>query len=35
MLYSSQGYKSKAAAEKGIDSVTANAPGATVVDNTG
>jgi uncharacterized protein len=35
IIASSQGYKSKAAAEKGIDSVKANAPGATVVDNTG
>jgi uncharacterized protein YegP (UPF0339 family) len=34
IIASSQGYKSRAAAEKGIDSVKANAPGATLVDNT-
>jgi uncharacterized protein len=32
---SSEGYKTKAAAEKGIKSVQTNAPGATVVDKTG
>jgi len=35
IIASSQGYKSKAVAEKGIDSVKTNGPGATVVDNTG
>ena len=34
IIASSQGYKSRAAAEKGIDSVKENAPGATLVDNT-
>jgi uncharacterized protein len=34
IIASGQGYKTKAAAEKGIDSVKTNAPGASVVDNT-
>ena len=34
IIASSQGYKSRAAAEKGIDSVKANAAGATLVDKT-
>jgi len=34
IIASSQGYKSRAAAEKGIDSVKANAAGATLVDST-
>jgi len=34
IIASSQGYKSKAAAEKGIDSVKANAAGAALVDKT-
>ncbi|MCW2659505.1 MAG: hypothetical protein JWP83_657 [Mycobacterium sp.] len=32
IIASGQGYKSKAVAEKGIESIKANAPGATVVD---
>jgi uncharacterized protein len=32
IIASGQGYKSKAAAEKGIESVKTNAPGAAVVD---
>jgi uncharacterized protein YegP (UPF0339 family) len=32
IIASGQGYRSKAAAEKGIESIKANAPGATVVD---
>ena len=35
IIASSQGYKSKEAAEKGIQSVQTNAPGASVVDKTG
>jgi uncharacterized protein YegP (UPF0339 family) len=35
IIASSEGYKSKAAAENGIKSVQTNAPGATVVDKTG
>jgi uncharacterized protein len=35
IIASSQGYKSKEAAENGIKSVQTNAPGATVVDKTG
>jgi uncharacterized protein len=34
IIASGQGYKTKAAAEKGIESVKTNAPGATVVDDT-
>lgn len=34
IIASGQGYKSKGAAEKGIESVKTNAPGAPVVDNT-
>lgn len=34
IIASSQGYKSRAAAETGIKSVQTNAPGATVVDKT-
>jgi uncharacterized protein len=34
IIGSGQGYKSKAAAERGIESVKANAAGAAVVDNT-
>jgi uncharacterized protein len=34
IIASSQAYTSKAAAEKGIDSVKTNAPGAALVDNT-
>jgi uncharacterized protein len=34
IIASGQGYKSKAAAEKGIESIKTNAPGAAVVDNT-
>jgi uncharacterized protein YegP (UPF0339 family) len=35
IIASSEGYKSKAAAENGIKSVQGNAPGATVEDKTG
>jgi uncharacterized protein YegP (UPF0339 family) len=35
IIAASQGYETKAAAEKGIESVKTNAPGATVVDNSG
>ncbi|MGN6334462.1 YegP family protein [Mycobacterium sp.] len=35
VVASSEGYKTKASAENGIKSVQTNAPGATVVDNTG
>jgi uncharacterized protein YegP (UPF0339 family) len=35
IVASSEGYKSKAAAENGINSVQTNAAGATVVDKTG
>jgi uncharacterized protein len=35
IIATSQGYKSRAAAEKGIDSVKTNAPGAPSVDTTG
>jgi uncharacterized protein len=35
IIASSQGYKSKEAAENAIKSVQTNAPGATVVDETG
>ena len=35
IIASSEGYKSKASAENGIESVQTNAPGATVVDKTG
>jgi uncharacterized protein YegP (UPF0339 family) len=35
IIASSEGYKSKAAAENGIKSVQTNAPGATVADKTG
>jgi uncharacterized protein YegP (UPF0339 family) len=34
IIASGQGYKSKAAAEKGIESIKTNAAGAAVVDNT-
>jgi uncharacterized protein len=34
IVASSEGYKTRAAATKGIDSVKNNAAGATVVDNT-
>lgn len=34
IIASGQGYKSKEAAEKGIESIKTNAPGAAVVDNT-
>ena len=34
IIATSQGYKSRAAAENGIKSVQTNAPGAPVVDNT-
>lgn len=35
IIASSEGYKTKASAENGIKSVQTNAPGATVVDQTG
>ena len=35
IIASSDGYKSKAAAESGVTSVQTNAPSATVVDKTG
>jgi hypothetical protein len=35
IIASSEGYKSKAAAQSGIKSVQTNAPGATAVDKTG
>jgi uncharacterized protein YegP (UPF0339 family) len=35
IIAASQGYDTKAGAEKGIKSVQTNAPGATVVDQTG
>lgn len=35
IIASSEGYKTRAAAENGIKSVQTNAPGATVVDKTG
>ena len=34
IVAASQGYETKASAEKGIESVKTNAPGATVVDKT-
>ena len=35
VIATSEGYKTKASAENGIKSVQTNAPGATVVDQTG
>ena len=35
IIASSEGYTTKANAEKGVEAVKANAPGATVVDKTG
>jgi uncharacterized protein len=34
IIASSEGYKSKAAAKNGVESVRSNAPGATLVDQT-
>jgi hypothetical protein len=35
IIAASQGYETKANAEKGIEAIKTHAPGATVVDNTG